>query len=266
MRARTSFTFTTSTRHQWLKTPKSNESKLLDSQTITPGEGFTLEMIYGSGNRNLTAGDSIFHCHFYPHFAAGLWAIWRVHDVFEEGTELGKDGRPLPRRPCSARRRDCRGDPDPRPGADARSGDGPDSSRHQAGGNPGRSARRREPGAGAGLPCRARRPLVDAGGTPATHSSYRAKRGTGAFNLPWTSPRRVASDSTAACPEHVVVGGTVVYEKHNILDFTKENITRGAGGQVTEGSLQPASSSARYRYRAGGDEVPLPGPASQQLP
>ncbi len=86
--------------HQWLRTPASSESKLLDSQSITPGDGFTLEMIYGSGNRNLTPGDSIFHCHFYPHFAAGLWALWRVHDVFEPGTrmERGDDGieRPAP--------------------------------------------------------------------------------------------------------------------------------------------------------------------------
>ncbi|HEV2722841.1 MAG TPA: hypothetical protein VG323_22645, partial [Thermoanaerobaculia bacterium] len=35
-------------------------------------------------------GDSIFHCHFYPHFAAGMWALWRVHDVFEDGTRLEK--------------------------------------------------------------------------------------------------------------------------------------------------------------------------------
>jgi hypothetical protein len=86
--------------HQWLRSPASAESKLLDSQTITPGDGFTLEMIYGSGNRNLTPGDSIFHCHFYPHFAGGLWALWRVHDVFESGTKLerGEDGieRPAP--------------------------------------------------------------------------------------------------------------------------------------------------------------------------
>ena len=86
--------------HQWLRTPASSDSKLLDSQTITPGDAFTLEMIYGSGNRNLTPGDSIFHCHFYPHFAAGLWALWRVHDVFEAGTKLvhGSDGvdRPAP--------------------------------------------------------------------------------------------------------------------------------------------------------------------------
>jgi manganese oxidase len=36
--------------HQWLRTPASSDSKLLDSQTITPGDAFTLEMIYGSGN------------------------------------------------------------------------------------------------------------------------------------------------------------------------------------------------------------------------
>jgi len=40
-------------------------------------------------------GDSIFHCHFYPHFAAGMWAMWRTHDVFEGGTELGKNGIPI---------------------------------------------------------------------------------------------------------------------------------------------------------------------------
>ena len=48
----------------------------------------------GSGNRNQTVGDSIFHCHFYPHFAQGMWALWRVHDVFERGTRLDANGRP----------------------------------------------------------------------------------------------------------------------------------------------------------------------------
>ena len=32
----------------------------------------------GSGNRNLTPGDAIFHCHLYPHFAQGMWELWRV--------------------------------------------------------------------------------------------------------------------------------------------------------------------------------------------
>ncbi|HKD80563.1 MAG TPA: hypothetical protein VKH81_12775 [Candidatus Angelobacter sp.] len=78
--------------HQWLHSPNSPDSQYLDSQMLTPGASYTLEITYGgSGNRNLTVGDSIFHCHFYPHFAGGMWSLWRVHDVFEEGTQLGAD-------------------------------------------------------------------------------------------------------------------------------------------------------------------------------
>lgn len=81
--------------HQWLSSPNSDESSYLDSQMISPGASYTLEMVYnGSGNRNKVVGDSIFHCHFYPHFAAGMWAMWRTHDVFESGTELAKGGAP----------------------------------------------------------------------------------------------------------------------------------------------------------------------------
>ena len=82
---------------QWLHTPNSQTSTYLDSQAIGPGSAFTLEMTYdGSGNRNKTIGDSIFHCHFYPHFAQGMWALWRVHDVFEQGTETDpKTGKPV---------------------------------------------------------------------------------------------------------------------------------------------------------------------------
>ena len=81
--------------HQWLRTPDSDQSNYLDSQAVGPGGSFTAELVFGgSGNRNLTTGDSIFHCHFYPHFAAGMWALYRVHDVFEGGTPLDADGRP----------------------------------------------------------------------------------------------------------------------------------------------------------------------------
>lgn len=81
--------------HQWLQSPNSDQGSYLDSQMISPGASYTLEMVYnGSGNRNKTVGDSIFHCHFYPHFAAGMWAMWRVHDTFEAGSEL-KNGIPI---------------------------------------------------------------------------------------------------------------------------------------------------------------------------
>jgi hypothetical protein len=83
--------------HQWLQSPNSDEGSYLDSQMISPGASYTLEMTFnGSGNRNKVVGDSIFHCHFYPHFAAGMWAMWRTHDTFEEGTKLDSNGIPMP--------------------------------------------------------------------------------------------------------------------------------------------------------------------------
>jgi len=83
--------------HQWIHTPDSDNSTYLDSQAIGPGSSFTLEQVHnGSGNRNQTVGDAIFHCHFYPHFAQGMWELWRNHDVFEAGTVLDANGRPAP--------------------------------------------------------------------------------------------------------------------------------------------------------------------------
>jgi manganese oxidase len=73
--------------HQWQHEPREDGSTYLDSQTISPGQGFTYEINYGgSGNRNINPGDAIFHCHLYPHFAQGMWELWRSHDVFESGT------------------------------------------------------------------------------------------------------------------------------------------------------------------------------------
>ncbi|HEY0020605.1 MAG TPA: hypothetical protein VGC13_30175 [Longimicrobium sp.] len=81
--------------HQWLHSPDSDSSTYLDSQAIGPGGGFTYEITYdGGSNRNKTPGDAIFHCHFYPHFAQGMWGLWRVHDTFEAGTVLDANGRP----------------------------------------------------------------------------------------------------------------------------------------------------------------------------
>ncbi|WP_413936006.1 copper oxidase [Nitrospira sp. BLG_1] len=72
--------------HQWVEDKHDPTSHYLDSQTISPGTAFSYEVHYGgSGNRNLGPGDSIFHCHLYPHFAQGMWELWRTHDVFEGG-------------------------------------------------------------------------------------------------------------------------------------------------------------------------------------
>jgi manganese oxidase len=96
--------------HQWLFNPNDDNSNYIDAQGIGPGSGYTYEIAFGgSGNRNKTVGDAIFHCHYYPHFAQGMWYMWRNHDVMESGTPLAvsqndtgfhqkpwqlKDGRP----------------------------------------------------------------------------------------------------------------------------------------------------------------------------
>jgi hypothetical protein len=79
--------------HQWLFNPNDDNANYLDAQAIGPNSGYTYELVFGgAGNRNKTAGDAIFHCHFYPHFAMGMWGLFRVHDVFERGTRLQASG------------------------------------------------------------------------------------------------------------------------------------------------------------------------------
>ncbi|HVF57402.1 MAG TPA: hypothetical protein VM934_14710 [Pyrinomonadaceae bacterium] len=81
--------------HQWLHSPDNDNSSYLDSQAFGPGYSFVTEIAHGgSGNKNKTAGDSIFHCHFYPHFAQGMWELWRTHDAFEAGTQVDGNGIP----------------------------------------------------------------------------------------------------------------------------------------------------------------------------
>ncbi len=82
--------------HQWVRDWTNDRSVYLDSQTISPGSTYTYQIHYGgSGNRNLEVGDSIFHCHLYPHFAQGMWAMWRSHDSFEDGSSgLYNPGKP----------------------------------------------------------------------------------------------------------------------------------------------------------------------------
>ncbi|PWB65653.1 MAG: hypothetical protein C3F14_05260, partial [Deltaproteobacteria bacterium] len=81
--------------HQWLFNPNDDNSNYLDAQGIGPGSSYTYELVFGgSGNRNKSLGDSIFHCHFYPHFAQGMWTHIRHHDVFESGTRLEASGDP----------------------------------------------------------------------------------------------------------------------------------------------------------------------------
>jgi len=86
--------------HQWLFNPNDDNANYLDAQEIMPGSGHTYELVNGGvGNRNKTAGDAIFHCHFYPHFAQGMWYHIRIQDTFERGTVLEVSGAADPQNP-----------------------------------------------------------------------------------------------------------------------------------------------------------------------
>jgi manganese oxidase len=71
-------------------------SNPLDVQAVSPGSHYTLIPEGGAGSahdgRPATFGDVIFHCHLYPHFAMGMWALNRTHDRLETGTN--PDGTP----------------------------------------------------------------------------------------------------------------------------------------------------------------------------
>lgn len=79
--------------HQWLAQTDGENATYIDSQTIGPRQGYNYEVAYGgTGNRNKAPGDAVFHCHLYPHFAQGMWSLWRIHDVLEDGSRRLPDG------------------------------------------------------------------------------------------------------------------------------------------------------------------------------
>lgn len=64
------------------KTPAPNtDSVRLDSQTVSPGETFSLEHECGAGGCQQAAGDFLYHCHIAQHYTAGMWSMWRVYDT-----------------------------------------------------------------------------------------------------------------------------------------------------------------------------------------
>ncbi|GLY99071.1 hypothetical protein [Actinoplanes sp. NBRC 103695] len=92
--------------HQWRQIPADQDSQLIDSITIGPQTGITLDPLYGSGSRQKAPGDVIWHCHLYPHFHHGMWGLWRSFDrLVDESISAYPDGtpahplRPLPGRP-----------------------------------------------------------------------------------------------------------------------------------------------------------------------
>ena len=78
--------------HQWLLEPNDPKSTIIDSISFSPQQCMTIEPLFGAGSLNGCIGDVIWHCHLYPHFAEGMWGLWRILDRLEDGTRVYPDG------------------------------------------------------------------------------------------------------------------------------------------------------------------------------
>ena len=187
-----------------------------------------MEIAHLAAQPEQVVGDSIFHATSTPHFAAGMWAHWRSHDVFEIGTVLDQYGTPvsgwnrsqpdgeiaagtpipalvpmpaLPMAPMPARVQIVKvADPnDPSgPPAGWRAETNPDDLK--AGLNP-------------GYPFF----IPGVGGTRAPHppldfatESYKTKKGT------------VTKELDGGLPRHLLLNGNIKNEEHNYLNFSKD--------------------------------------------
>lgn len=81
--------------HQWWAVPGNEASPIVDSISISPQQAITIEPLAGAGSVQRATGDIIWHCHLYPHFHSGMWGIWRVFDVIQDGTGCYPDGTPI---------------------------------------------------------------------------------------------------------------------------------------------------------------------------
>jgi manganese oxidase len=87
--------------YQWHADPGNRNSPIIDSVTVSPQTGHTIEFLYGAGSAQGAIGDAIFHCHLYPHFHEGMWGILRTFDRLQRNEDecgnvrLYPDGTPI---------------------------------------------------------------------------------------------------------------------------------------------------------------------------
>jgi hypothetical protein len=209
--------------HQWLYSPDNDKSSYLDSQALGPGSGFTAEIVKGgSGNMNYTAGDSIFHCHFYPHFAQGMWSLWRVHDVFEAGTAMNDDGTVAANTRALPDGEIARGTPipavTPLPGKPM------------------------APVPGAAVTINAGQAVVTGAGNPGFPFFVPARAG----HRPPKPPMDTLDDG--GLPRHIITAGTFV-EAHTRHDFHKELLTATATAIPENGTAVEQAAMAFHATR-----------------
>lgn len=81
--------------YEWHAVPADRGSPRIDAISISPQTGHTIEPVWGAGDRQQAAGDTIWHCHLYPHFHEGMWGIFRTFETRQDGPEDGTDGAEL---------------------------------------------------------------------------------------------------------------------------------------------------------------------------
>jgi manganese oxidase len=95
--------------HTWFRDPQNTESNIFDAQAISPQNWYTIDVLYGLGSLQEAIGDAIIHCHLYPHFGVGMWALNRIFDTLQDGSQCYPNGipikplQPLPDRPAPPR-------------------------------------------------------------------------------------------------------------------------------------------------------------------
>ncbi|WP_026421912.1 multicopper oxidase domain-containing protein [Actinokineospora inagensis] len=78
--------------HQWHADPADPRSPIIDSVSLGPQQGLTLDLIGGAGSSQHAVGDAVWHCHLYPHFHMGMWGLLRAFDVLQDGSGRYPDG------------------------------------------------------------------------------------------------------------------------------------------------------------------------------
>ncbi|HJR08420.1 MAG TPA: hypothetical protein VJ842_14255 [Pyrinomonadaceae bacterium] len=232
--------------HQWLKSADAEGSSYNDSQALGPSSGHNLEITHsGSGNRNLTVGDSIFHCHFYPHFAQGMWELWRVHDVFEEGTRLDFAGRPAPGARALPDAEILRGTPIP--------------------------AIVPLPGGSAANMAKYTMPPMPEAQAQIVNGQIQVT-GSGNPGFPFFVPARAGhrpphppldTEFDAGLPRHIILDATVSVEKHTRTSFEKEIVNikaqeiRETGEPVEVAAMNYHAQPTHPSYRTDGSAAPF---------
>ena len=71
--------------YEWHAVSENLSSPRIDAISVSPQTAYTIDPVWGAGNRHQVAGDVIWHCHLYPHFHEGMWGMFRTFETLQTG-------------------------------------------------------------------------------------------------------------------------------------------------------------------------------------